>query len=146
MADSESGTPQTRGLCRYDDPDKWFPRHPVPRARVIRICNNCPFQPQCAQAALDLAETDGVWAGVQLPGDRAEDSGMDEARDKLRKVAARQLPPQEFNRRNDIAAAMKFVATEQRKFDQAWTDAHAEHKRRRAITAVAAIRKEQVSA
>ncbi|WP_067856765.1 WhiB family transcriptional regulator [Mycolicibacterium wolinskyi] len=144
MADTASGQPKTRvtGLCRYDDPDKWFPRHPVPRARVIRICNNCPFQPQCAQAALELAETDGVWAGVQLPGDRAEDSEMDAARDKLHKIAVRPLPPPEFKRRSDIAAAMRFVAAEQRKFAQAWNDAHDENHRRRAITS----RKEQISA
>ncbi|WP_448437155.1 WhiB family transcriptional regulator [Mycolicibacterium setense] len=55
--------------CRYHPPDRWFPRHPVPQARLIRICNNCTSQLLCAQAALDLDETDGVWAVIQLPGE-----------------------------------------------------------------------------
>jgi WhiB family redox-sensing transcriptional regulator len=150
MADAgieDQSTTRITGLCRYDEPEKWFPRHPVPRARVIRICNNCPFQPQCARAALDTASTDGVWAGVQLPGERAEVADFNAAREKLHEIADRGLPAHELKRRCDLAAAVRFVAeTEQRKFAEAWNEAHDEHRRRTTTTAAVISGKEPISA
>lgn len=72
------------GLCRFDDPDLWF-QHGADAAAARRICGNCPVRRACAQAALDLGVTDGVWAGVRLPGTRFPED-LDRARAALRRL------------------------------------------------------------
>jgi hypothetical protein len=74
----------TDGLCRFDDPDRWF-QYGEDAAAAKRICGNCPVRRACAQAALDLRVTDGVWAGVRLPGTRFPDD-LDRARARLRRL------------------------------------------------------------
>jgi WhiB family transcriptional regulator, redox-sensing transcriptional regulator len=74
------------GLCRFDDPDLWF-AHGAHAAIAKRICGNCPVRRMCAQAALDLGVTDGVWAGVRLPGARFP-TDLNEKRATLRRVIA----------------------------------------------------------
>lgn len=58
------------GVCRQRevDPDVFFEqRH---RAQAVRLCAQCPVKLLCAQRALDLRDTDGIIAGVFLPGKR----------------------------------------------------------------------------
>lgn len=56
------------GLCCGTDPELWF--DPMLRRRAARICVGCPVRARCAQYALELRVTDGVYAGVSLPGKR----------------------------------------------------------------------------
>lgn len=69
------------GLCHYDDPDLWFTK--TRSAQAAAICANCPVIVACGQAALDLQASDGVWAGVALPGNR-DVAPLAEARERLR--------------------------------------------------------------
>jgi WhiB family redox-sensing transcriptional regulator len=98
------------GLCRYGDDSDWFASHAVHRARAIAICNNCPIQRKCALDAQRLGATDGVWAGVYLPGLRDAD-GLAAAREKLEKLAERLARQPEAHRRRTIAirAAVRYA-------------------------------------
>ncbi|WP_048891972.1 WhiB family transcriptional regulator [Mycobacterium heckeshornense] len=111
MAYTLTGPPAEDGLCRYGDPTDWFGRHAVHRARAIAICNNCPIQRQCALDALKDDNTDGVWAGVFLPGLR-DAAGLALARAKLVEVAQRLEHASEAHRRRaeNIRAALRFAA------------------------------------
>src|SRR4051794_28584884 len=73
----------TKGLCKFSDPDLWFRFEDSHEA--IGICGNCPVRLACARAALDLGATDGVWAGVRLPGVRIPED-LEAAHDQLRRV------------------------------------------------------------
>ena len=99
------------GLCRYGDDSDWFASHAVHRARAIAICNNCPIQRKCALDAQRLGATDGVWAGVYLPGLR-DAEGLAAAREKLDKLAERLARQPEAHRRRTIAirAAVRYAA------------------------------------
>ena len=99
------------GLCGYGDPHDWFASHAVHRARAIAICNNCPIQRTCALDALRLGNTDGVYAGVYLPGLR-DAPGLRAARDKLNKVTRGLafLPEDQQQRRLAIRAASQYAA------------------------------------
>ena len=53
--------------------DAWF--HDGRYARTIReaaieVCADCPFRGRCAYNAVASGATHGVWAGIELPGDR----------------------------------------------------------------------------
>ena len=53
--------------------DAWF--HDGRYSRTIReaaieVCADCPFRGRCAYNAVASGATHGVWAGVELPGDR----------------------------------------------------------------------------
>lgn len=57
------------GLCHPSqghDPELWFRQ----RQSAIKLCQQCPVRARCAQLALDLKVTDGVYAGISLPGKR----------------------------------------------------------------------------
>jgi WhiB family redox-sensing transcriptional regulator len=99
------------GLCRYGDDSDWFASHAVHRARAIAICNNCPIQRKCALDAQRLGATDGVWAGVYLPGLR-DAEGLAAAREKLEKLAERLARQPEAHGRRTIAirAAVRYAA------------------------------------
>ncbi len=99
------------GLCRYGDDSDWFASHAVHRARAIAICNNCPIQRQCALDAQRLGATDGVWAGVYLPGLR-DAEGLEAARQKLEKIAQRLAGQTDAHRRRTITirAALRYAA------------------------------------
>jgi 5-methylcytosine-specific restriction endonuclease McrA len=56
------------GLCCGQDPEFWF--EPINRRRAAKVCQQCPVRVRCAQFALDLQVTDGVYAGISLPGKR----------------------------------------------------------------------------
>ena len=60
------------GLCRQPstavDPEFWFEQ--INRRDAKKICANCPVLTKCAKFALDMRVTDGVFAGVALPGRR----------------------------------------------------------------------------
>jgi WhiB family transcriptional regulator, redox-sensing transcriptional regulator len=72
------------GLCAFGgDPDLWFRFETSGEAK--RICGHCPVRRRCAQDALTLEATDGVWAGVRLPGTKFLDE-LDAARTLLRGV------------------------------------------------------------
>lgn len=109
--DPTRSSPHIVGLCRHDDPDAWFPLHKVHVARAIRICFNCPAQPQCARNALDSGATDGVWAGVKLPGKQEWDreTGVD-VRQRLETIAEWHLSPDEHQRRLAFAESLDLVA------------------------------------
>lgn len=108
---AERSSPGKVGLCRHDDPDAWFAAHKVLVARAVRICFNCPAQPQCARNALDGGETDGVWAGVKLPGRQEwnRETGA-ELRGRLETIAAWELNPAEHQRRLAFAESMDLAA------------------------------------
>lgn len=74
----------TDGLCRFDEPELWF-QYGTDAAVAKRICGNCPVRRACARAALDLAATDGVWAGIRLPGVKFPEE-LDRKRDSLRRL------------------------------------------------------------
>lgn len=53
--------------------DAWF--HDGRYARTVReaaieVCADCPFRGRCAYNAVASGATHGVWAGIELPGDR----------------------------------------------------------------------------
>lgn len=48
------------------DPEFWFRQ----RQSAIKLCQQCPVRARCARHALELKVTDGVWAGISLPGKR----------------------------------------------------------------------------
>lgn len=100
------------GLCGYDDPEMWFNRKASDQARAANICSNCPVAAACGQAALDLDVTDGVWAGVVLPGKRSNKS-LDQARENLRKAVERfrHQHPAQRRRALVIRAAVRHAAS-----------------------------------
>lgn len=58
--------------CVQIDPDLHFP-HPGDNRRATQardICRKCPVLEQCARAAIDAREQDGIWGGL-LPKERA---------------------------------------------------------------------------
>lgn len=109
--DTDPSASDDAGLCRYGDDSDWFASHAVHRARAIAICNNCPIQRKCALDAQRLGATDGVWAGVYLPGLR-DAEGLAAAREKLDKLAERLARQPEAHRRRTIAirAAVRYAA------------------------------------
>lgn len=60
---------ESNGLCNYSDPEDWFDYRKTKQCK--RICGNCPLRQACARSALTRGATDGVWAGVDLPGAHA---------------------------------------------------------------------------
>lgn len=59
------------GLCHPSsgiDPEFWF--NPINRRAAQKICADCPVKIKCAQYALDMRVTNGMFAGVALPGRR----------------------------------------------------------------------------
>lgn len=73
------------GLCRQRDidPDTFFEQRLRPQA--VRLCAQCSVKALCAQRALDLRDTDGIIAGVFLPGKRFPDK-LAERREQLQMV------------------------------------------------------------
>ena len=109
--DTDPSASDDAGLCRYGDDSDWFASHAVHRARAIAICNNCPIQRKCALDAQRLGATDGVWAGVYLPGLR-DAEGLAAARERLDELAERLARQPEAHRRRTIAirAAVRYAA------------------------------------
>ena len=101
--------PSTNGLCRYEDPERWF--RLKDSGVAAGICSNCPVRMACAAAALRVGATDGVWAGVLLPGIR-EPEELLAARAQLRKVVVGMhfQPTADRQRALEIRAAVRFVA------------------------------------
>ncbi len=52
------------------DPDAWFTSIRSKIAQQQRICQTCPVKIACATYAVQMEVTDGVFAGVSLPGRR----------------------------------------------------------------------------
>lgn len=55
-----------RGLCRDDDPEKWFPTGTTGPAQqqaeeAKTICRRCPVQKECLDVGIDTAY--GIWGG-----------------------------------------------------------------------------------
>lgn len=101
------------GLCQYEDFDNWFSKSPRIQREAKAICTNCPIIASCAQRALDLDATNGIWASVHLPGS-ADPTALEAARDRLRAVIKRyQHQPAELRRRSlRIRQAVHFAATQ----------------------------------
>jgi len=62
-----------KGLCHPSsgiDPDLWFSSVRSRIAKQQKICQTCPVKIACATYAVDMGVTDGVFAGVSLPGRR----------------------------------------------------------------------------
>ncbi|MGH3970510.1 MAG: WhiB family transcriptional regulator [Mycobacterium sp.] len=100
-------------MCQYEDVDNWF--NPSQRARreAKAICTNCPIIASCAQRALDLDATHGVWASVVLPGVR-DGEALEAARQRLRQVIDhyRHQPAELRQRSLRIRQAVHFAATQ----------------------------------
>lgn len=104
MTTSHLPTPRrarNAGLCSYSNPEIWFDHLRAEEAK--RICGNCPLRQQCAQRALDRGVTDGVWAGVRLPGLHAPAEERDVALRQLRMVAAAMRHQPESHRERTLA-------------------------------------------
>jgi WhiB family redox-sensing transcriptional regulator len=61
---------KTRGLCRNDDPDLWYPDPadpPLKRAaktmRAISICKRCPVWAECLRYAFRIEDDWGIFGG-----------------------------------------------------------------------------------
>lgn len=105
---------ESAGLCQYgDDPNFWFRFEDSVRAAAV--CANCPVRLACARAALSLQATDGVWAGVRLPGNRFPEE-LDQARELLRRVITGMPHQPESHRRRALAirAALHYSANRER--------------------------------
>nr|VTP01787.1 Transcriptional regulator WhiB7 [Mycobacterium riyadhense] len=98
------------GLCHYDDPDLWFRK--TGSTRAAAICANCPVITACGQAALDLDVTNGIWAGVELPGNR-DATALAQARQRLRAAVerSRHRPPAQRRRALVMREAIHYAAT-----------------------------------
>ncbi|PKQ22326.1 MAG: hypothetical protein CVT65_13950 [Actinobacteria bacterium HGW-Actinobacteria-5] len=48
----------------WSEGGQWLSEDPEERAAAARWCSGCPVLLECAQAALDLKVTFGVWGGV----------------------------------------------------------------------------------
>ncbi|MGV7254602.1 WhiB family transcriptional regulator [Mycobacterium kansasii] len=103
-------TENLTGLCKFSDPDTWFVFEHTHKAKGI--CGNCPVRLACAKAALDLGATDGIWAGVRLPGIRIMDD-LYAAYDELRCViAGMQYEPESHRARTlAIREAVEYAAS-----------------------------------
>lgn len=60
-------------------PDQWF--DPAARTASLRACLACTYRRRCAQQALQLQPTDGMWAGVWI------DNNFDDAASLLTAIA-----------------------------------------------------------
>ena len=102
---------ETNGLCNYSaDPEEWFDYRKTKQCK--RICGNCPLRQVCARTALALGATDGVWAGVDLPGEHATVDEHVIARRQLAMVVAAMDHQPEAHRQRCLAIreAMHFAA------------------------------------
>ncbi|KEP41875.1 WhiB family transcriptional regulator [Mycobacterium kansasii] len=100
-------------LCEYDDSNHWFSPAKGERRQAAAICSNCPVIISCAQRALRLGVTDGVWATVAMPGSR-DGAALEAARQRLNAVIERyQHQPTELRLRSlRIRQAVHFAATQ----------------------------------
>jgi WhiB family redox-sensing transcriptional regulator len=56
---------QLEGLCREDDPRKWFPDFSQDFSKEARaICMQCPVQKECRDWGLVKGEQYGIWGGL----------------------------------------------------------------------------------
>lgn len=90
---------EANGLCSYSaDPNDWFDYRKADQCK--RICGNCPLRQACARTALALGVTDGVWAGVDMPGAHATVESLAVVHRQLAMViAALDHAPQAHQRR-----------------------------------------------
>ncbi|MEU3297558.1 WhiB family transcriptional regulator [Streptomyces longwoodensis] len=65
-----------RALCRFEDPDLFFPIGRADNALVLvqtdeakAVCRRCPVLGRCLQWALDTGPMDGIW-GATTEGER----------------------------------------------------------------------------
>jgi WhiB family redox-sensing transcriptional regulator len=102
---------EINGLCNYSaDPEEWFDYRKAKQCK--RICGNCPLRQACARTALDIEATDGVWGGVDLPGEHATVEQHAIARRQLAMVVAAMDHQPESHRRRCLAIreAMHYAA------------------------------------
>lgn len=103
---------EANGLCSYSDPknETWFDYRKAAEAK--RICSNCPLRKACALAALATGAIDGVWGGVDLPGEHATLEELETARKQLKFVVKAMDRQPESHRRRTLAIreAMHFAA------------------------------------
>jgi WhiB family redox-sensing transcriptional regulator len=50
-------------LCAQTDPILFFPEG-RPNSRAIKLCQQCEFQDECYQFAIDTGQEYGIWGGV----------------------------------------------------------------------------------
>lgn len=102
---------EINGLCSYSaDPEEWFDYRKAQQCK--RICGNCPLRQACARTALAIGASDGVWAGVDLPGEHATVEEHNIARRQLAVVVAAMDHQPESHRQRCLAIreAMHFAA------------------------------------
>lgn len=93
---------EDNGLCSYStDPEDWFDH--LKRQQCKRICGNCPLRQKCGRTALALEVTDGVWAGVDLPGEKATREDLRIARRQLAMVVSAMDHQPEAHRQRCLA-------------------------------------------
>lgn len=101
---------ESNGLCAYSDPETWFDYRKAGEAQ--RICGNCPLRKACARAALDTEAVDGVWGGVNLPGEHATLQEHAAARRQLAFIVSAMDHQPESHRQRTLAIrdAMHYAA------------------------------------
>jgi WhiB family redox-sensing transcriptional regulator len=52
------------GTCRGVDPDLFFPGPEGDVGEATKICSGCPVQTECADWALNMQLTYGIWGGL----------------------------------------------------------------------------------
>ncbi len=57
---------QDYALCRYEDPETWFPTQGGDSVEAKAICLACPVMEACRAYALDNHETHGVWGATSV--------------------------------------------------------------------------------
>lgn len=61
--DAPQPAEMTRGLCRDEDPEAFFPLGNTSTDAAKNICNACPARTACLTWALDAGMDHGIWGG-----------------------------------------------------------------------------------
>lgn len=69
LSPEPSGDWRDYALCRYEDPETWFPVGDSGPAilqieQAKRVCNRCPSQDECLEWAIERNIGFGIWGGV----------------------------------------------------------------------------------
>lgn len=59
-----------RAACRGMGTDAFFPNRGESSAAAVAVCEGCEVRSECLDAALERADTHGVWAGTSARGRR----------------------------------------------------------------------------
>jgi WhiB family redox-sensing transcriptional regulator len=97
------------GLCSYEDPEIF---HKQTISQAARICGNCPVIVACGESAIKLGVTEGVFAGIKLPGEHYDGTLEKAYADIAAVIEQRRHDPPAVRRQKElIRAAAHYAAT-----------------------------------